>query len=118
MAAARTEVPAHPAGNSGPTPSKKPKRKRGKKSDDGRLTKRSMLRLVAQIFDPLGLVQAAILLAKLVIQEVWKLELDWDDDVPPQLAQLWNEAIKDFDKTIIRIPRRIAKGKIHSVEIH
>ncbi|KAH7693523.1 Pao retrotransposon peptidase family protein, partial [Aphelenchoides avenae] len=117
-AAARTDVPAHPAGISRPAPTKKPKRKRGKKIDDGRLTKRSMLRFVAQIFDPLGLVQAAILLAKLVIQEVWKLELDWDDDIPEPLAKLWTEAIKDFDKTIIRIPRRIAKGKIHSVQIH
>ncbi|KAH7700920.1 Pao retrotransposon peptidase family protein, partial [Aphelenchoides avenae] len=61
---------------------------------------------------------AATLLAKLVIQEVWKLELDWDDDVPEPLALLWAEAIKDFDKTIIRIPRRIARSKISSVEIH
>ncbi|KAH7676078.1 Pao retrotransposon peptidase family protein, partial [Aphelenchoides avenae] len=61
--------PAPLAGHHGPTPSKKPKRNRRKKVDDGRLTKRSMLRFVALIFDPLGLAQAAILLAKLVIQE-------------------------------------------------
>ncbi|KAH7700132.1 Pao retrotransposon peptidase family protein, partial [Aphelenchoides avenae] len=39
-----TEVPAHSAGTTGPKPSKKAKRKRGKKTNDGRLTKRSMLR--------------------------------------------------------------------------
>ncbi|KAH7703886.1 Pao retrotransposon peptidase family protein-like protein [Aphelenchoides avenae] len=102
----------------GPTPSKKPKRNRRKKVDDGRLTKRTMLRFVAQIFDPLGLVQAAILLLKLVIQEVWKAGKDWDDDVSDEHARLWHEAVKDFDTTTIRIPRRLAAGRIKSAEIH
>ncbi|KAH7702816.1 Pao retrotransposon peptidase family protein [Aphelenchoides avenae] len=116
---ATSEVPTHSVGPSVSLPTKKkPKRKRGKKTDDNRLTKRTMLRLVAQIFDPMGLVQAATLLAKLAIQEVWKIENDWDDEVDGQLKLLWEEAIRDFDQTVIRIPRRLAKGKIKSVEIH
>ncbi|KAH7694477.1 reverse transcriptase, partial [Aphelenchoides avenae] len=91
----------------GPVLSKKPKRKRRKPVDDGRLTKRSMLRFVAQIFDPLGLVQAALLLAKLVIQELWKAEKDWDDDISETHALLWKEAIRDLATTSIRIPRRL-----------
>ena len=38
-----------------------------------------MLRLVARIYDPQGLAQAATLLLKLAIQEAWKAEKDWDD---------------------------------------
>ncbi|KAH7668157.1 Pao retrotransposon peptidase family protein, partial [Aphelenchoides avenae] len=77
-----------------------------------------MLRFVAQIFDPMGLVQALLLLAKLVIQEVWKVENDWDDEVSEEHALLWKEAIRDFHNTTIRIPRRISTGKITSVEVH
>ncbi|KAH7710260.1 Pao retrotransposon peptidase family protein [Aphelenchoides avenae] len=94
------------------------KRKGRKKTDNGILSKRGMLRLVARIFDPQGLAQAATLLAKLAIQEAWKAEKDWDDEITGDIADLWKEAIKDFDKTVIRVPRRIAKGKIKSVEIH
>ncbi|KAH7712564.1 Pao retrotransposon peptidase family protein [Aphelenchoides avenae] len=117
-ALAVSEVPATTTRKTGPAPSKKPKRKRSKKTDDNRLTKRTMLRFVAQIFDPMGLVQAILLLAKLVIQEVWKVENDWDDEVSEELAKLWYEAIKDFDQTTIRIPRRLAIRKITSVEAH
>ncbi|KAH7710607.1 Pao retrotransposon peptidase family protein [Aphelenchoides avenae] len=111
--------PANSAGNPKPD-SGPPKKRKGsrKKKDDGRLTKRTMLRLVARIFDPQGLVQAVTLLLKLVIQEAWKLEKDWDDEITGELADLWKEAIKDFDSTVIRVPRRIAKGTIKSVEIH
>ncbi|KAH7724126.1 Pao retrotransposon peptidase family protein-like protein [Aphelenchoides avenae] len=115
---ATSETPPSSTGGLKAMPSKKPKRKRNKKTDDSRLTKRTMLRFVAQIFDPMGLAQAATLLAKLVIQEVWKIENDWDDEVSEELAKLWYEAIKDFDQTTIRIPRRISKGKISTVEIH
>ncbi|KAH7730857.1 Pao retrotransposon peptidase family protein [Aphelenchoides avenae] len=77
-----------------------------------------MLRFVAQIFDPLGLVQAALLLAKLVIQELWKAEKDWDDDISETHALLWKEAIRDLATTSIRIPRRLSADKIESAEIH
>ncbi|KAH7710180.1 hypothetical protein AAVH_22545 [Aphelenchoides avenae] len=70
-----------------------------------------MLRFVARIFDPQELVQAATLLLKLVIQEAWKRDKDWDDEITGDLAELWNEAVKNFATTVIR-------GKIKSVEIH
>ncbi|KAH7700399.1 Pao retrotransposon peptidase family protein, partial [Aphelenchoides avenae] len=66
----------------------------------------------------MGLVQTVTLLANLVIQEVWKVENGWDDDVSEDHALLWKEAIKDFQNTIIRIPRRTATGKTAFVEIH
>ncbi|KAH7720378.1 CBN-SRU-33 protein [Aphelenchoides avenae] len=102
----------------GPVTAKKSRQKRRKKVDDGRLTKRTMLRFVALVYDPLGFTQAALLLAKLVIHEVWKAGKDWDDDISDEHARLWEEAIKDFFTTTIRIPRRLAVGKIRSGEIH
>ncbi|KAH7719680.1 Pao retrotransposon peptidase family protein-like protein [Aphelenchoides avenae] len=115
---ATLENPAHNAGTLEPDTRTQRKHKGRKKKDDGTLTKRSMLRLVARIFDPQGLVQAATLLAELVIQAAWKAEMDWDTEITGELADLWHEAIKDFANTVIRVPRRIAKDKIKSAEIH
>ena len=41
-------------------------------------TKRGILSLIASSFDPLGIVTPAILEAKLIIQFLWKLKVDWD----------------------------------------
>ncbi|KAH7718432.1 Pao retrotransposon peptidase family protein [Aphelenchoides avenae] len=111
---AQTEVPAHSAGNSGPAASKKPKRKRGKKTDDGRLIKRSMLRLVAPDLRPTRTGASRHSPGHTRHPRNLETRVGLGRLRSSQLAQLWNEAIKDFDKTIIRIPRRIAKGKIHS----
>ncbi|KAH7696866.1 Pao retrotransposon peptidase family protein [Aphelenchoides avenae] len=103
---ASTSAPGYPAGNAGtlgPVAATKKKRKGRKKKDDGRLSKRTMLCFVARIFDPQGLVQAATLPLKLITRD---------------LAELRNEAVNDFATTVIRVPRRISKGKIKSVESH
>ncbi|KAH7711566.1 Pao retrotransposon peptidase family protein-like protein [Aphelenchoides avenae] len=113
-----TKEPAPLAVTNGPVRSKKPKRKRRKAVDEDRLTKRVMLSIVARVFDPLGFIQPVTLLLKLVIQEVWKAGKDWDEDVSDEHAALWREAIRDFDTTTIRIPRRLTDDKINSAEVH
>ena len=50
-------------------------------------TKRGILSLVASIFDPLGIVTPAVLEAKLIIQSLWKLKVDWDDNIPKDIVQ-------------------------------
>lgn len=54
-----------------------------------KITKRSILSLICQIFDPLGLLGPIIIIAKLIIQNLWKLKLDWDDDIPDTLLNTW-----------------------------
>lgn len=43
-------------------------------------TKRSVLSTTSQLFDPLGLVAPIIINAKLIMQELWKEKLDWDQN--------------------------------------
>ncbi|XP_062717012.1 uncharacterized protein LOC134292166 [Aedes albopictus] len=50
------------------------------KPKDG-LTKRQILSEVARLFDPLGLLGPAIVIAKIVMQELWKQGFNWDDPV-------------------------------------
>lgn len=42
-----------------------------------RVTKRTILSDTAQVFDPLGLINPIIVMAKVLLQQLWSLHLDW-----------------------------------------
>lgn len=69
-------------------------------------TKRSILSDTAKLFDPIGWLAPIIIVAKLILQELWKLGLDWDAPVPNELCQKW-ETFRTEIKIIneYRIPR-------------
>ena len=54
-----------------------------------RITKRNILSEIAQLFDPLGLLGPVIVIAKLLMQELWKGKLDWDASLPQSLHTAW-----------------------------
>ena len=48
------------------------------------ITKRVVLSFFSKLFDPLGFAAPYVLQAKCLFQELWTLELGWDDEVPPE----------------------------------
>ncbi|XP_055615046.1 uncharacterized protein LOC129761354 [Toxorhynchites rutilus septentrionalis] len=54
-------------------------------------TKREMLRLVMSVYDPLGLVASFAIHGKILIQEVWRTDTDWDTEIPVEIATRWFE---------------------------
>ncbi|XP_049548331.1 uncharacterized protein LOC125959546 [Anopheles darlingi] len=54
-------------------------------------TKRSVLSSIAKLFDPLGLLGSIVVKAKIVMQQLWLAKGDWDDPIPNELAQQWNQ---------------------------
>ena len=50
------------------------------------LTKRGLLRDVSKTYDILGWIAPAVLLMKILFQALWKTGQDWDDEIPPDLA--------------------------------
>lgn len=56
-----------------------------------RFTKRTIFSETARIFDPLGLVNPVIVHAKLIMQELWRMKLDWDESIPTWLHTKWTE---------------------------
>lgn len=69
-------------------------------------TKRKVLQETAKVFDPLGLLQPVTVAAKIVIQELWKEGIDWDEPLPPSLDQKWRAVAKEIgDATKLEFPR-------------
>ncbi|XP_044248765.1 uncharacterized protein [Drosophila takahashii] len=69
-------------------------------------TKRNILSVIARLFDPL--LCPLITRAKILLQELWRQKLDWDESVPMRLHTSWNRFKQNFlelDK--ISIPRYI-----------
>ncbi|XP_062716205.1 uncharacterized protein LOC134291874 [Aedes albopictus] len=86
-------------------------------------TKREMLRLVMSIYDPLGLVASFVIQGKILIQEVWRTETDWDSRIPKELAATWLEWIAILKKLgELRIPRCYFPGydpkSLETLELH
>lgn len=83
-------------------------------------TKRGLLSLLASIYDPLGLIGPVVVQGKLIIQSAWKLNVNWDDQLPESLSKEWMQ----FHKALphlhdISIPRWISSlPQSEITEIH
>ncbi|XP_018368526.1 PREDICTED: uncharacterized protein LOC108764680 [Trachymyrmex cornetzi] len=83
-------------------------------------TKRIMLASIAQIFDPLGLLAPAIITAKILIQELWRLQLEWDESLPADIFAKWSKFTEDMQcLDEFCVPRRVvAEGSCSEVQLH
>ncbi|XP_058827697.1 uncharacterized protein LOC131687629 [Topomyia yanbarensis] len=52
-------------------------------------TKRQVLSLIARMFDPLGLVSPVVIIGKLLMQQTWKENIDWDEQITGELLKNW-----------------------------
>ena len=73
-------------------------------SPDFQTTKRNVLSKVATIFDPLGFVCPYVIVAKILLQELWTRGYDWDDEVQDEIANKirnWLEQLKSLKEVKI-----------------
>ena len=82
-------------------------------------TKGGILSLVASIFDPLGIVTPAVLETKLVIQSLWKLKVDWDDNIPKDiLSEQWLSELHHIKEISISRWFNVDVDKKSDIELH
>ncbi|VDO85063.1 unnamed protein product, partial [Haemonchus placei] len=69
------------------------------------LTKRKVLQATHSTFDPLGLLIPLLLPAKFFLQDLWKGNYKWDEELPPKLKCEWQSICENaagFETTVPR----------------
>ena len=66
-------------------------------SEDIVVTKRVVLSVLARTFDPLGFIAPVIMSGKILFQQLWKLGIEWDEEIPQELQWEFKDLIKDID---------------------
>ncbi|XP_015126395.1 uncharacterized protein LOC107047972 [Diachasma alloeum] len=83
------------------------------------ITKRIILSEIAEIYDPISIVAPVIARAKIIMQEVWKRNVNWDDRLSDDTILIWQtfrEELEHLSK--INIPRWLHLRTEDQVEIH
>ncbi|VEN64130.1 unnamed protein product [Callosobruchus maculatus] len=84
-----------------------------------RVTKRNILSTISRLFDPLGLAGPVLIQAKLILQDLCRLSLSWDDVVPPEVQTFFVNFCKDLRSLVnIKIPRQAIIKNSADIEIH
>ncbi|XP_053407998.1 uncharacterized protein LOC128559687 [Mercenaria mercenaria] len=60
------------------------------------ITKRDVLTYASRIYDPLGILSPVTVRAKILMQDLWKENLDWDVPLPEQYVKVWNNLATDL----------------------
>ncbi len=82
-------------------------------------TKRLIASTFSRIYDPLGMLAPVIILAKIIMQETWQLNIDWDTPIPELLLRRWKKWLSTLPEiNKIRIPRALKFPGAKYIEIH
>jgi hypothetical protein len=73
------------------------------KTNISHITKRSISSVIARIYDPLKLLEPVIVRAKILLQRVWALKVDWDESLPSDLHSEWKRYYSQLT-LLIKLP--------------
>jgi len=83
------------------------------------VSKRTMLSAISKIFDPLGLLSPCVVIAKMMLQELWLSKSDWDEPLTDKNAKKWKEFKSELSLLRdLRITRCASCPSPELVEIH
>ncbi|XP_076301937.1 uncharacterized protein LOC143220085 [Lasioglossum baleicum] len=83
-------------------------------------TKRAVLSGTAQLFDPIGWLAPVTIVAKVLMQSLWLLKIDWDAPLPEREELIWQKFQQQLPTLqTIRVPRWLGiSGSNQTIEIH
>lgn len=82
-------------------------------------TKRTILSEMSKLFDPLGWVSPLIIRAKMLMQEIWLFNVNWDDVLPASIIAKWRLIRKDLQQiNVITLPRSLSYSLNKPLELH
>ncbi|XP_049304973.1 uncharacterized protein LOC125776523 [Bactrocera dorsalis] len=81
-----------------------------------RPTKRELLSIVMSIFDPLGFLSNFVIGAKLLMRELWKHDVHWNDPLPNDVNAAWTKWRKQLPEIVkYAIPRYYFRNGVSQV---
>ena len=79
-------------------------------------TKRNVLKCIAKVFDPMGHIAPYVISAKILMQELSKMKLDWDTMLTGDLLNTWKDWISGLMFiNEIKLPRHLFNGLPYSL---
>ena len=82
-------------------------------------TKRQVLSEIARLFDPLGVLGPVIVLAKIIMQRLWRKKIDWDETIPSEELEMWSKLRSELcELNNMRVPRRVTVDNPSVFELH
>lgn len=84
-------------------------------------TKRGILSSISSLYDPLGFVAPIILSAKLILQELCRKRVGWDDVIDESAAQRWHEWLHNLPSlSSVSVPRcyHPIDFRVVSIQLH
>ncbi|XP_045541409.1 uncharacterized protein LOC123722888 [Papilio machaon] len=83
------------------------------------VTKRVILSVISQVYDPLGLLAPSIIIAKILLQKLWLCKLSWDEPVPNNILLIWQRFIQTLQYLQnIKIPRHVRGLDVTYTDLH
>lgn len=83
------------------------------------VTKRTILSAIAKIFDPIGFLAPIVVTARLLMQELWSIKLDWDDPVPNNIHFKWATFQQNWQPNFpITIQRYVIPSNTVDLQLH
>ncbi|XP_046145767.1 uncharacterized protein LOC114882057 [Osmia bicornis bicornis] len=83
------------------------------------VTKRFITSEIAKIYDPLGLLGPVIIVAKMLLQKIWTIKVDWDESLPMDIHTEWKQfqmQLPLLNNTVFR--RRTVIDAPTKIELH
>lgn len=83
-------------------------------------TKRVVVSEMSKLYDPLGFCAPFVVRAKMIVQNLWRLQVQWDETVPLVIQTQWNEFRTSLNKlNDLKIIRQVTpKKSSNDLELH
>ena len=84
-------------------------------------TKRVLLKYAMSVFDLLGFLSPYTVTARMLLQDLWRLKVGWDDDLPSEIAEKWHRWLNGLQVVArLRVPRCYSPtlASAGSVDLH
>ena len=83
------------------------------------LTKRGILSMLSSVYDPLGIASPFVLKARKIMQDLCRIKIGWDEQVPLEQRQQWLQWTEGLKEMVdIRVPRCIQPPNAFERQLH